>query len=358
MFKVTLHDARTLQWWNSHRDEIDLSPLYQREGDLWSPSDKAYLIDTILNDFDIPKIYLADFTYYNSSLNRKKKPYAVIDGRQRLESIYDFFADRITLNDDFVFEPDHSLKLGGLTYSDLKSNHPKIASKFEEYNLHVMSVITDDEARINELFVRLNRSKPLTGAELRNAMSGVVPKVIRRLAEHDVFRSYVRFPKKRGQDKNTAAKLLLIEFRGKFVDTKRFHLDRFVQEGLASETSDVSSAGERAEAVLGDMTHVFRPKDPLLASQGPVPVYYWLVRTYGPQANLREFLVNFERTRQENSNKTKKGDKESIDQELLTYDVLSRNTNDQGSLLGRYRILERRYLSSSAQIPMDKLLSA
>jgi uncharacterized protein with ParB-like and HNH nuclease domain len=60
-----------------------MDPPYQRRGRLWSLTDKAYLIDSILNGYDIPKFYVADFTWGKSALNRRKLPYAIIDGKQR-----------------------------------------------------------------------------------------------------------------------------------------------------------------------------------------------------------------------------------------------------------------------------------
>ncbi len=62
-FKVTPHEARTLIWWLTRRNKIDMNPPYQRRGRLWSDSDKAFLIDSILNGYDIPKLYVADFTW-------------------------------------------------------------------------------------------------------------------------------------------------------------------------------------------------------------------------------------------------------------------------------------------------------
>lgn len=217
MFTVRPFEARTLSWWSDERKNLDLSPPYQRRGRIWSTSDKAFLIDSVLNGYDIPKIYVADFTYVSNPLNSAKKPFAVIDGRQRFESFFDFFDDRFHLADTFVFLEDPTLRLNGLSYSELKSKHPRIASRFENFNLSVMSVITDDEARINDLFVRLNRSKPLSGAEVRNAMSGAVPAMIRRISEHAFFREKVSFNANRKQDQNAAAKFLLLEHRGALV---------------------------------------------------------------------------------------------------------------------------------------------
>jgi hypothetical protein len=342
MFKVRLHDTRTLKWWYSHRNEIDFEPPYQRRGRLWSQHDRAYLIDSIVNDYDIPKIYLADFTFVNSDLNAKKTSYSIIDGRQRLESIFGFFDNEYPLNNDFSFTPDPTLSLAGLFYKDLQINYPSIASNFEEFNLHVMSVMTNDEGKINDLFVRLNTSKPLTGAEIRNAMTGEVPRAIRSISEHDLFRDRIRFSIKRGQDKNAAGKMLLLEFRGKFVDTKKVHLDRFVKEGQLSENDNIKRVAKRVNQNLNVMLDIFFSRDPVLSSQGALPVYYWLIRTIGYNKRIREFLVNFENERKKNRAYAK-NNPEAADKELLRYDVLNRSTNDQGSLQGRYDILLRKF---------------
>lgn len=342
MFKVRTHETRTLKWWYSQKDDIDLEPPYQRKGRLWSLNDRAYLIDSIINDYDIPKIYLADFTFVNTDLNSKSKPYAVIDGRQRLESIFGFFENEFPLNENFSFFPNPTLTLGGLYYADLLKNYPKIASRFEEFNLHVMSVMTNDEGKINDLFVRLNTSKPLTGAEIRNAMTGKVPETIREISQHEFFADRIRFTTKRAQDKNAAAKVLLLEFRGKFVDTKKIHLDRFVDEGRLSENDNIDRARARVIRELNQMTNIFQSRDPLLTSQGSIPVYYWLVRSLDSTIKLREFLVRFEKKRKSNRISTNSKPEES-DKELLRYDVLNRSTNDQGSLQGRFDILLRRF---------------
>src|SRR6267154_4252297 len=123
-FKITRFEARTLSWWKTRRDKIDMEPPYQRRGRLWSDTDKAYLIDSILNGYDVPKIYMADFTWGESNLNKKKLPYAIIDGKQRFEAIFGFFDNVVTLNDDFVYLAKPSLVLSGMGYKDLVTNHP------------------------------------------------------------------------------------------------------------------------------------------------------------------------------------------------------------------------------------------
>src|SRR5712671_5595158 len=102
-FHVTQFEAKTLSWWKTRRTKIDMDPPYQRRGRHWSETDKAYLIDSILNRYDISKLYVADFTWGESALNRLKLPYAIIDGKQRFEAIFDFFDGNFVLNKDFTY---------------------------------------------------------------------------------------------------------------------------------------------------------------------------------------------------------------------------------------------------------------
>ena len=60
-FKISQFENKTLSWWFCKRNKIDMVPSYQIRGRLWSQTDKSYLIDSILNKYDIPKIYVADF---------------------------------------------------------------------------------------------------------------------------------------------------------------------------------------------------------------------------------------------------------------------------------------------------------
>ena len=353
MFRVRPFEAKTLSWWAAQRHLIDFEPPYQRRGSLWSRSDKQFLIDSILNDYDVPKIYVADFTYAPSVLNERSTHYAVIDGKQRFEAILDFFDGKFVLRDDFVWSKDPSVRLAGMGYKDLKVRHPSVAMDFENFNLTVMSVVTDEEAKINELFVRLNRNKTLTGSEIRNAMPGVVPKLIRELAKDQFFTDRVRFDTARGQDLDAAGKMLLVEFRGRLVETKKNTLDKFVTEGNNDEVAkaeptetDFDRAAKRVRRVLVKMNKTFLTRDPLLANQGVIVPYYWLARETddGEVGAIRPFLTEF--TQRLAANKKITDDPASplqADPKLSRYIQLNRSINDAQSLEGRYGILDEEF---------------
>lgn len=338
MFKVIQWEARTLRWWLSQREKIDLSPPYQRGGNIWSRADKQFLIDSILNDFDVPKIYIADFAIARSPLNVRNLPYAIIDGKQRYEAMYGFFKNEFPLKREIIFEEDPKIDIGGLTYAELTTKFPEIAEKFDNFNLTVMRVITDDEAKINDLFVRLNTSKPLTGAELRNAMTGLVTTLTRKLSEHELFMKRVKFSLKRQEHLNTAGKLLLVEFRGRLMATKKTNLDSFVEEGQRTEATELSRAADRVEQNLTAMCGIFREKDPLLSGAGIVPVYYWFVRRIEPERHvrIRPFLEEFNKALANGASAPPPFDDSSL---INQFRIYNRTANDATSLDERFKML-------------------
>ena len=353
MFTVRQFEARTLSWWADQREAIDFDPPYQRRGGLWSTTDKQYLIDSILNQYDIPKLYIADFSFGPSPLNTRSTQYAVIDGKQRFEAILDFIDGNIVLDRSFALSSDPGLSLAGLGYRDLRANFPKIASRFDNFNLSVMSVVTDEEGKINELFVRLNRNKTLTGPEIRNAMRGIVPGLVRTLAHDQFFTSRVKFKTDRGQDLDAAAKMLLVEFRGRLVETKKATLDELVKEGQNAEAEiadssvhDFERASIRVQAVLDRMNAVFVTGDQLLATQAAIVPYYWLVKNCSEDhlRLIRPFLVHFEEERSKNREiATDPAKAEKSNFSLSRYDQLNRSINDVGSLEGRFEILTKAF---------------
>ena len=288
--------TRNLLEWHKERALLDMNPSYQRRANLWGIRNKQLLINSILNNYDIPKIYVADFTYTESGLKENRKPYAVIDGKQRLTTIFDFFDDKLKLDATPVFVEKEVLRLKGLLLQS-KKTYPHLAQRVERFIPAVMSVISDGLDEIQELFIRLNLNVSISGAERRNALPGPLPNLIRHLSTHEFFRKHALFSINRGQDLNLAAKILVMEHAGSYSSTKKADLDHFVINTAKKTEADFDGAMRRSTETLTVMMQVFLAPDPLLASQTQIPIYYWLVKNYGARQGMRTDLVQFEEPR-------------------------------------------------------------
>ena len=109
---------------NKHLIQPD--PEYQRMGEVWNLEKRQLLIDTILNDFDMPKLYFHEFAEHKRLADGSIVKYAVIDGRQRLEAIWRFIEGKFPLAEDFEYFDRPKTQAAGLTYTDLAKSYPHL----------------------------------------------------------------------------------------------------------------------------------------------------------------------------------------------------------------------------------------
>ena len=145
----------TIQSIYAEWDSIVKDPPYQRNGDVWPLEKKQLLIDSIINRYDIPKLYF--HKYERDDARKTGKLYAVIDGRQRLETIVKFIEGAFPLRDDFEYLEDVSIDAAGMNYSELAQKYPKIKSRFDSFSLPIVTVETDDLELIDDMFSILMR---------------------------------------------------------------------------------------------------------------------------------------------------------------------------------------------------------
>lgn len=342
----------------SERSEINMNPDYQRMGGVWTLEKRRLLIDSILNDYDLPKIYFHLMT--PESFSKTGFQFAVIDGRQRLETIWKFMDGDFTLAPDFEYQRDPQIDLGGLSYEDIAKQHPKIRVKFDSFVLPVVTVAIegDDIDLIEDMFSRLNEAVPLNAAEKRNAIGGDVVRVITNLSKHKFFTSKVKFGNKRFQHRESAARFLLVEDSLKqtqqVVDTKKVYLDALARKYRTGNHRYVGQLNTNVRKTLNHMASVFADADELLSAQGTMIVYYLVFRSASihkeeaclTRKGFLEFRQKLARNREAAIN-----DYEGATFEFLEYDRLSQQgTNDASSIKERVRIL-----SDFLGVSMDKM---
>lgn len=328
----------------SEKDEIIVDPEYQRNGGVWTPEKKQLLIDSIINNYDIPKIYFHQFNRVER--NETGKSYAIIDGKQRLETIWAFIEGKFCLSDDFEFQDSPEIKLGGLSYDDLGKDYPKIKIKFDSFVLPIIGVQTDDLDLIEDMFSRLNEAVPLNSAEKRNAFGGNMVKVIRELSLHNIFTKKVKFKNNRYQHYEVSARYLLIEVsqieNGKLIDTKKVYLDAMAKKYKTENKQTVELVEKKVREILDEMNKCFTEQDVLLRTQGSMVVYYLFFKTLKENSKSisRTKLLAFDEKVKANR-KSAETNYENADYDLLEFDRLSQfGTNDVSNIKERLRILQ------------------
>lgn len=337
----------TIMFLYSEKDEIQLDPHYQRMGGIWTLEKKQLLIDSILNDYDVPKLYFHEFT-------RQQRVdtgflYAVVDGRQRLQTIWDFIDGEFPISNDFEFQRDNSIHLSNLNYEDIAKEFPKIRIAFDSFVLPVVGISTDDEDLIEDMFSRLNEAAPLNAAEKRNAIGGNLVAAIRELAATELFLNKVRFNNNRYKHREVAVRMLLVEESlrgsGRLIDTKKVYLDALARQYHSVDREHVRVLKNASAAVIEAMSEVFMDKDELLQAQGNMIVYYLLFRTALQTAEVQKItrrkLLDFRERLKENRIQAAE-DYAGSSYELLEYDRLSQQgTNDSSNIKERFGILAR-----------------
>ena len=336
---------------------INVSPEYQRESGVWSKAKQQLFIDTILNGYDIPKLYFHDVRGDKSHFN-----YAVVDGKQRLHAVWAF------LQDDFELERDVEIPKDARNLTDQKAYTGSRCSELDDYwrnrvKDHVFDIIViqdADEYDIEELFLRLNNGESLTGAEQRNGFGGDMCKLIREIGAHKFFKEYTTFSQKRLQHLETAAKFLLMEHTAGgetgeiYCILKKQFLDTMARENRKMTEVKSNALKKAVEGHLNFMTRVFDKKDPLLKRLSTPQLFYVFCREvprlYGHRnlhSKIHTFIGQFWVRRTENLGIIEEAER---DPELLDFDRLMSQNNDKESMKKRVKTMTRLFLEDNPDV--------
>lgn len=133
------------------RGELILQPEFQRKL-VWSPAHKEAFIDTILQGFPFPEVYIAQT---GVDLETMQTQQVVVDGQQRLSTIVNY------IEDDFFCKTTKK-------YSELSDDEKK---DFLGYDVVVRDLKDASSDTIKEVFRRINLTKySLEQIEIDNAI--------------------------------------------------------------------------------------------------------------------------------------------------------------------------------------------
>lgn len=137
-FSLGRLDIVDLYEWHTN-NKLIYETYFQRQF-VWKDKDKKDLIDTIIKGYPIPAIFICDA---KTNYNTLTKTYNVLDGRQRLESIFEFL--------------DNKYDYKGKRFNEMEEEEKK---RILNYNIILiqMYIEPNETEKIKEIFKRLNKN--------------------------------------------------------------------------------------------------------------------------------------------------------------------------------------------------------
>lgn len=176
-------------------EAIDIKPKYQRR-ERWNKNKQSALIESFLLNIPVPPIYLAEDEYGK---------YSVIDGKQRVTSVYNFILQKERLVNLEKFK-----EIEGYTFDELPSPLNN-ALKIRPY-IRVITLLKQSDSLLKyEVFNRLNTGgDKLLSQEIRNAaFEGELNDLLVKLSENEFFQIQFNIDTDKKREKSKIYKEML-----------------------------------------------------------------------------------------------------------------------------------------------------
>ena len=331
MFKIYKEEYSIAELLKLYNDlSIDLSPRYQRTGGIWKRKDNQLLIDSIFNEIDLPKFYFHLFP----KEGKKFYQYAVIDGKQRILAIVDFYNNKYPLSKEFqLWESDKIGDIAGMYYKDISENYPLLAGTFLQFRIDVTVIDSDDIDRIENMFIRINKGVRVNPAEQRNAHGGVlIDRIAAVCARSNFFNETITFKDDRKAYQELFLKLFLLEQEDKIVTLG----DKYINDVLDQRKNCIDGEDtiiDRVFEVLEEISRRFGKRESLFRKNNVI-LYYWFLKNKLNNNEIVDFVRYFEAER------LKQND---IDPDYQRFNELARQGIYQGPKMEeRLAILEKK----------------
>lgn len=304
------------------RDRYEI-PDWQR-GEVWDQGKKQQLIDSILRGWRLPKLYLAKIS---------EDEFEVVDGQQRLATIYEFFANELPLS------VESAAQFGGAYYKDLPS---KNSDAFDDFEIDFDQIEDATEEELKSFFQRLQEGLPLRSSERLNAIHSKLRDFCKTKAKHVFLSDRIAVADTRFAHFDILSKVAAIEVEG--IDTGlRFDDIKKIFESQSSFSS-TSAVAKRIEAGLEMLASAFQEREPLLKNrtivQSVITFACKLVEA-GKAKGLGDVLANFIRQFIQDLNKQVELGQSATDYDYIRFQK-SVNANIKAGTRIRQEILLRK----------------
>lgn len=243
------HTIADIREWNGNGTLL-LQPDYQRR-EVWGDAARVMLIDSILNDIPMPKIFVS------KAIKDMRTYRSVIDGQQRITTILSF------LNDGFKLEDPYSGPFDGKVFSDLPDD---VRDDFLLYPIDFNEASGLPPEELREVYSRVNKYLvPLNRQELRKAdFPGEFLKISEELANLDSLDDMGLFnatARRRSLDVEYVSELLAAQLKG--ISDKKDAIDECCRDYAAWPAENSAAARAEFEGVVADIAKIFDSTFPM-----------------------------------------------------------------------------------------------
>ncbi len=142
-------------------------------------------------------------------LKKNGDKFEVLDGQQRLQTIFDFIegTDHLTTSPTTEIFPEKS-------YKDLTED-PQRSADFDSFKVFYEEIYGGNDQQIADIFLKLQEGMHLNVAEKLNAMIGKMRNFVYDVSKHPLFKKGVKIGEYRFSHRMLAAQITLLELESK-----------------------------------------------------------------------------------------------------------------------------------------------
>ncbi|MBC6417943.1 MAG: DUF262 domain-containing protein [Prochloron sp. SP5CPC1] len=256
---------QTIAWfWDLYQRELlELDPPYQRRS-VWNQDYKDYFIDTVLNNYPAPAIFI-----YEEITSEGTLKYSIVDGKQRLSTVFAFAENKFPIYPNATIE-----RFREKFFKDLEPEDKQI---FWRYQFALEYLPSKDEQIISNIFDRINRNvmklKPqelrhakfngifiTTAEDLTNWMSNYLDKIVKNKSL--TFPNLNSTSRKQMKDVEIVAQLLLLLEEGAKTQNQDYLDKAFSDRDIEWEKKDdIEDEFRNTIKLIGEILEISQNKD-------------------------------------------------------------------------------------------------
>ncbi len=266
MIRTTLNwTVKNLKSMYDGKHTLQMDHPIQRQNLQWLDDrlKRSLLIHSILANYPVPPVYCL-----KEAISEKDYSYSILDGKQRLTTIFDFIDGRYPLDtetpsvtiDDTVYE------LGGKYFTDLDTECQQELLRFK-FTIYGFEDADDD--LIEEIFFRLNNSTPLSKPQKAMPLCGVEnAKFIKSILSDRFFSEICQFSalqRRKSDDMCTLLQaMMLLDNRYEGYEFSSISADEIMMYAASIKNNYSEEQKNRLYDIIDYLEKVFPEKDKML----------------------------------------------------------------------------------------------